>query len=457
MRRVVDVIDVWFDSGAMAYAQYHWPLENQGIFEKQFPADFICEAIDQTRGWFYSLLAISTLVSGQSSYRSCVVPSHVVDADGKKMSKSKGNVVDPIEMMDTYGADALRWYFYTSVAVGSEYRVAPKSFNEVVTGFFRMFWNTYSFFVTYANLDGFTPGSAAPVPVKDRAVLDRWLLSELNQTVERITTELEDLDATGAGRALQAFVEDLSNWYVRRSRRRFWKSESDADKLSAYQTLHEALLTVARLLAPFAPFLADEVYLNLKQGLEGAADSVHLDRWPEVDTASIDKALSAEMARSRRIVETGHKERDRANLKVRQPLQGATVPGPELTTELEAIVLDELNLKSVSYGPEKFHDVVLDTELTPELRLEGLAREIVRRVQGARKDAGYNIDDHIDVLYRADGEVARAFEAWGDHIRQETLAETLGAVDGEAPGGEGAHVAEVSVEGQPVWLALKRR
>ncbi len=457
MRRVVDVIDVWFDSGAMAYAQYHWPLENQGIFEKQFPADFICEAIDQTRGWFYSLLAISTLVSGQSSYRSCVVPSHVVDADGKKMSKSKGNVVDPIEMMDTYGADALRWYFYTSVAVGSEYRVAPKSFNEVVSGFFRMLWNTYSFFVTYANLDGFTPGSAAMVPVKDRAVLDRWLLSELNQTVERITTELEDLDATGAGRALQAFVEDLSNWYVRRSRRRFWKSESDADKLSAYQTLHEALLTVARLLAPFAPFLADEVYLNLKQGLEGAADSVHLDRWPEVDTASIDKALSAEMARSRRIVETGHKERDRANLKVRQPLQGATVPGPELTTELEAIVLDELNLKSVSYGPEKFHDVVLDTELTPELRLEGLAREIVRRVQGARKDAGYNIDDHIDVLYRADGEVARAFEAWGDHIRQETLAETLGAVDGEAPGGEGAHVAEVSVEGQPVWLALKRR
>ncbi|MGB2939227.1 MAG: isoleucine--tRNA ligase [Candidatus Dormiibacterota bacterium] len=454
MKRVVDVIDVWFDSGAMPYAQYHWPFENQETFEEQFPADFICEAIDQTRGWFYSLLAISTQVSGQSSYRSCVVPSHVVDKDGKKMSKSKGNVVDPIEMMDTYGADALRWYFYTAVAVGNEYRVAPKTFGEVVAGFFRMLWNTYSFFVTYANIDGFRPGAEAAVPVAERALLDRWLLSQLSQTVERVTNELEDLDATGAGRAIQGFVEDLSNWYVRRSRRRFWKSESDADKLSAYQTLHETLITLSRLLAPFTPFLADELYLNLARGLAGAADSVHLDLWPEADAAAIDRHLSQEMGRARRIVEAGHKERDRANLKVRQPLKGATVPGPELDRELEAIVLDELNLKSLQYATSDGHEVKLDTEVTPELRREGLAREVVRRIQGARKDAGFNIDDRIEVWYRVDGDLTRVFTEWADYIQRETLAVSLAAADGELPAG--AHVVDQPLERESLWLALRR-
>jgi isoleucyl-tRNA synthetase len=454
MRRVVDVIDVWFDSGAMAYAQYHRPFENQEIFERQFPADFICEAIDQTRGWFYSLLAISTLVSGESSYRSCVVPSHVVDADGKKMSKSKGNVVDPMEMMDTYGADALRWYFYTSVAVGSEYRVAPKMFGEVVAGFFRMLWNTYSFFVTYANIDGFRADAGPAQPVGERALLDRWLLSELNQTVERVTAELEELDATGAGRAIQQFVEDLSNWYVRRSRRRFWKSESDSDKQSAYQTLFETLLAVSRLLAPFTPFLADELYLNLRRALPAAADSVHLDQWPAADPAAIDRDLSREMGRARRIVEAGHKARDRAGLKVRQPLAGATVPGPPLDPELEAIALDELNLKSLRYSDGGDHDVVLDTDVTPELRREGLARELVRRSQGARKDAGYNIEDRIEVRYRTDDELSAVFQEWGDYIRRETLAVSLEPADGGPA--DGAHVVDQPLEGHPLWLSLTR-
>ncbi|MEA2644965.1 MAG: isoleucyl-tRNA synthetase [Chloroflexota bacterium] len=462
MRRVVDLIDVWFDSGAMPYAQHHWPMENQETFAAQFPADFICEAIDQTRGWFYSLLAISTLVSGEPSYRNVICLSHVVDAEGKKMSKSKGNAVDPMEMMDTYGADALRWYFYTSVSAGSEYRVAPKMFAEVVSGFFRMLWNSYSFFVTYANIDGFRPGAAAEVPRAERALLDRWLLAELDATVAEVTTELDAYDATGAGRAIQGFVENLSNWYVRRSRRRFWKSESDSDKLSAYQTLHDALLVVTQLLAPFTPFLADEVYRNLARGVEGAADSVHLAAWPKSAPAAAavaDAELAAGMARARRVVEMGHKERDRANLKVRQPLASATVPGPPLPGELEAIVLDELNLKALAYGAEDGHEVVLDTDVTDDLRREGLAREVVRRVQGARKDAGYNIDDRIDVQYRAEGDLAEAIGAWGDHIRKETLATSMEALDGTVAEGvvsQDWFVSDGPVEGRPLWLALRR-
>lgn len=454
MRRVLDVIDVWFDSGAMPYAQYHWPFENQEIFEQQFPADFICEAIDQTRGWFYSLLAESTLVSGESSYRNVVCLSHVVDAQGKKMSKSKGNVVDPVEMMDRFGADAVRWYFYTSVAAGSEYRVSPKVFADVVGGFMRMLWNCYVFFVQYANLDGFDPGAEPVVPLQERPALDRWLLSELNDCVQRVTAELEAYDATGAGRAIEQFVADLSNWFVRRSRRRFWKSESDSDKLSAYQALHEALTKITLLLAPFAPFIADEVYRNLARG--GArADSVHLAAWPQADVTAIDRDLAQQMTRARRVVELGHKQRDRTGLKVRQPLAGASVPGPPLDPELEAIVVDELNLKSLRYHDHD-HEVELDTEISPELRLEGLARELVRRIQGMRKDAGFNVEDRVNITWRADGEVAEAARAWKGHVSAETLAVTFDElpVGASAPAGwfEGEH----RVEGQTVWLAVRQ-
>ncbi|MGI8608812.1 MAG: isoleucine--tRNA ligase [Candidatus Dormibacteria bacterium] len=454
MRRVLDVIDVWFDSGAMPYAQYHWPFENQDVFARQFPADFICEGIDQTRGWFYSLLAESTLVSGQSSYRNVVCLSHVVDAEGKKMSKSKGNVVDPMEMMDKFGADALRWYFYTSVAVGSEYRVSPKVFADVVGGFMRMLWNCHVFFVQYANLDGFDPEAQEPLPVGQRPSLDRWLLSELNQCVQRVTTELDAFDATGAGRAIEQFVADLSNWYVRRSRRRFWRSESDLDKLSAYQTLHEALTTISLVLAPFAPFVADELYRNLARGT-ARADSVHLANWPEANVEAIDRELAQQMTRARRIVELGHKQRDRTGLKVRQPLAGASVPGPALSPELEAIVLDELNLKSLQYHQHD-HEVELDTEITPALRREGLARELVRRIQGMRKDAGFNVEDRINVSWRAEGEVAEAALAWSEHISTETLAVTFAELPGGATAPAGWHSAEHRVEGDVVWLAVRQ-
>jgi isoleucyl-tRNA synthetase len=451
MHRVIDLIDVWFDSGSMPFAQYHVPFENEDVFAHQYPADFICEGIDQTRGWFYSLMAVGVLMSGQNSYRNVVVNGTVLDKDGKKMSKSVGNVVDPMPVMDRFGADALRWYFCTSASLGNDYRFAEELVQKVATGFLSTLWNSYSFFVTYANLDGFAPVDS-PLAVADRALLDRWLLSQLNLCVARVTEELEDFDPTSSARAIESFVDDLSNWYIRRSRRRFWKSESDSDKLSAYQTLHQALATTAQLLAPFTPFLADEIYRNLGAGR--GADSVHLSDWPAVDTAAVDERLSADMARARRIVEMGHKERDRANLKVRQPLAGATVPGPTLEPELEAIVLDELNLKSLTYGPPDAREVALDTRVTRGLRREGLAREVVRRIQGARKDAGYNIVDRIEVRYRAAGELADAIADWTDHISQETLAVSLQPVDGSL--NDGYYQATLKVEGEVLEIALRK-
>ena len=451
MHRVPDLIDVWFDSGAMPFAQYHHPFENEELFKHQYPADFICEGIDQTRGWFYSLMAIGELMSGQNFYRNVVVNGVVLDKDGKKMSKSVGNVVDPIPVIERFGADAVRWYFVTAAAVGNDYRFGEELIQEVLSGFIRMLWNCYSFFVTYANLDGFEP-AASPLPVRNRALLDRWLLSQLNLCVRRVTDELEEFDPHGSARAIESFVDDLSNWYIRRSRRRFWKSESDTDKVSAYQTLHEALVVTSQMLAPFAPFLADEVYRNLAG--PAAADSVHLSDWPAVDAAAIDEQLSADMDRARRMVEMGHKERDRANLKVRQPLAGATVPGPELDPELETIVLDELNLKALTYVDPDSREVVLDTQLTQELRREGLAREVVRRIQGARKDAGYNIEDRIEVRYRAAGELAEAIADWSEHISQETLAVSLQPLAGTAKDGE--HTTELKVEGEELALALNK-
>jgi isoleucyl-tRNA synthetase len=449
MHRVPDLIDVWFDSGAMPFAQYHHPFEKEEIFKHQYPADFVCEGIDQTRGWFYSLMAIGELMSSQNSYRNVVVNGTVLDKEGKKMSKSIGNVVDPMPVMDRFGADALRWYFVTAASIGNDYRFGEDLVQKVTTGFMSTLWNSYSFFVTYANLDGFEP-VGEPMPYQDRALLDRWLLSQLHLCLNRVTDELEEFDPHGSARAIEEFVEDLSNWYIRRSRRRFWKSESDADKVSAYQTLHEALRVTSQMLAPFTPFLADEVYRNL--GGPAAADSVHLSDWPAVDASAIDEKLSVEMARARRIVEMGHKERDRANLKVRQPLAGATVPGPPLDPELEAIVLDELNLKSLAYGDPESREVVLDTRLTPELRHEGLSREVVRRIQGARKDAGYNIEDRIEVRFGAEGELAEAIATWRDNIMRETLAVVLET-------GSGADTdfhLETKVDGQALALAIRR-
>ncbi|MEE8471066.1 MAG: isoleucine--tRNA ligase, partial [Dehalococcoidia bacterium] len=294
MQRVPDVIDCWFDSGAMSIAQWHFPFENGTLLEDgRFPADYICEAVDQTRGWFYSLHALSTLLFEQPCFRNVICLGHILDSAGEKMSKSKGNVVTPAEVLDTSGADALRWYLYTSSPPGNVRRFSRELVHEVVRKFMLTLWNIYSFFVTYANIDKFDPHADARMEALSET--DRWILSELNQLVDRVTRSLDEYDPTAAGRRIEDFVQDLSNWYVRRSRKRFWKSENDSDKQMAYSTLYLCLVTLAKLLAPFTPFIAEELYQNLVASVdENAPESVHLTDYPRADLSQVDEALSAD-------------------------------------------------------------------------------------------------------------------------------------------------------------------
>ena len=351
MRRAPEVIDAWFDSGSMPFAQWHYPFENEETFAERFPADYICEAIDQTRGWFYSLIAIATLIEGRSSYKRVLCLGHILDGEGQKMSKSKGNVVQPDDILDHQGADAIRWFMFSSQQPWSPRRFSAEMVDEVVRKFLLTLWNTYSFFTLYANIDRFDP-SATESPLEDRPLLDRWLVGELSMLVQDVTAGLEAYDATGTARRIQEFVDDLSNWYVRRSRRRFWKSESDADKLAAYHTLHEALVTVAKLLAPFTPFIAEELYQNLVRSVDAEApESVHLCAWPVADEQAIDAGVSFDMAAARRVVEMGRAARNAAAVKTRQPLAEVVVALPEAEAQavarLRDVVLDELNAKEL--------------------------------------------------------------------------------------------------------------
>ena len=441
MRRVPEVLDTWFDSGSMPFAQRGYPRKDIELFEETFPAEFISEAIDQTRGWFYTLLAISTLLFKQNSYRNVICLGHVVDPAGKKASKSRGNVLDPNYLFDTFGSDAVRWYFYTSTQVGENYRTGDAALRETVQQFFIPLWNCFSFFVTYARLDRFDP-TREQVPLAQRHVLDRWLMSRLNNLVASVNTGLDSYDAVEPARRIQRFVDDLSNWYIRRSRRRFWKSQSDVDKLAAYQTLYEALRTVAGLMAPFAPFTADAIHRNLCDGR-----SVHLADFPETVGAE-DAEVEAQMARARQGVEAGLAARDAARLKVRQPLASITLPGDELPEEIVAIIRDELNVKNVTFGAA---EVRLDTEITEPLKLEGLAREIVRVIQDRRKRLGFNVEDRIDTRYDADGMLVRAIERHADYIKSETLSVTLKL--GREHGFEGE---QGMIEGEQIWIGLKR-
>ena len=358
MKRVPDLIDVWFDSGSMPVAQWHYPFENQEMFKKQFPADYICEAVDQTRGWFYTLHAISTLLFDQICFKNVLSLGHVVDADGKKMSKHLGNVIDPWTVLDESGADAFRWYFYTCAPPGAEKRFAPSMVTDVVKNFTLTLWNIYSFFVTYANLDQpdltITPSPTTEGKGKRSGNdLDRWLLSALNTLVRDVTKAYESYDVPGATRPIEAFVETLSTWYLRRSRRRFWKSESDTDKQAAYSTLYTALVTLSKLLAPTMPFLADEMYRNLVCSLNAnAPESVHLAAWPKADETQIDETLNREMALVMKMVSLGHNARQKANRKVRQPLAEAAFALGHLDERhavetYSELITDELNVKKV--------------------------------------------------------------------------------------------------------------
>lgn len=349
MQRIPDLIDVWFDSGSMPYAQWHYPFENHDKFQEQFPADYICEAVDQTRGWFYSLHAISTLLNNAVCFENVICLGLILDGEGRKMSKSLGNIADPWDVLNTHGADAFRWYLYTASPPGQERRFSSELVGEVVRDFTLTLWNVYSFFVTYANLDK----PALATRTWSENLLDRWLLSELNVLVRDVTDAYENYDVPNATRPIATFVEKLSTWYLRRSRRRFWKSESDSDKQSAYQTLYTALVTVAKMLAPSMPFLAEELYQNLVLSVDQfAPESVALAEWPAFDGAFIDEELNRDMSLVTKLVSLGHSARQKANRKVRQPLAevafsvGNAVEAKAVIAFSE-LIEDELNVKMV--------------------------------------------------------------------------------------------------------------
>lgn len=350
MTRVTVLIDVWFDSGAMPYAQWHYPFENQDTFKAQFPADYICEAVDQTRGWFYSLHALSTMLFDSVAYKNVICLGLILDGNGEKMSKSKGNIVNPWDVLNAHGADAFRWYLYTATPPGNERRFSTELVGDVMRSFTLTLWNVYSFFVTYASLDNWTPADVSQSNLSD---LDKWLLSELNTLVRDVTKGYETYDVTGATRPIEKFVENLSTWYLRRSRRRFWKSESDSDKQAAYSTLYTALVTLSKLLAPAMPFLADELYQNLVRSADpDAPESVHLATWPEVDKTFVDESLNRDMQLVMRLASLGHAARAKANRKVRQPLAEAAFSVSNVNerpalTQYADLLMDELNVKKI--------------------------------------------------------------------------------------------------------------
>jgi isoleucyl-tRNA synthetase len=415
--RVPEVLDVWFDSGSMPFAQWGYPRsrDSEERLSNQFPADYICEAVDQTRGWFYSLLAVSTMLFGEGSYKNCLVLGHILDAEGKKMSKSLGNVIDPWEVFEKQGADALRWALYTATSPGNTRRFSMAQVDEAVRKYLLTLWNTYSFFVTYARIDGFDPNEDYVEP-EERSLMDRWALSELQLTVQNVTQRLDAYDVTAAGRAVGEFVDELSNWFVRRSRRRFWKGEDDRDKKAAHSTLYECLVAVTKLTAPFTPFVAESLYQNLVVNVEEEApESVHLAAWPEYQEELVDQGLSERMAAARRVVALGRAARNAAAIKTRQPLREVVVvdeaPDGKEDSRIKAgveslsgIVLDELNVKELTFG-EAEDVVAYDLKpnlgvvgpkygrLVPGLRaaLEGAAPEV-----GARAAAGESISVGVE-------------------------------------------------------------
>jgi isoleucyl-tRNA synthetase len=544
MRRVPEVIDVWFDSGAMPVAQWGYPTHNQEMFEEQFPADYICEAVDQTRGWFYTLHSISTMVFGEPSFKNVICLGLILDGEGQKMSKSRGNVVDPWDVMNQHGADAMRWYLYTSGQPGEPRRFSIDLVGEVVKKFYSTLWNTYSFFVTYANIDQWKPNSEAP-PVSERDPLDQWLLAELHQMIKDVTRAYDSYDVPGATRPIQVFVENLSNWYVRLSRRRFWKGENDAEKLGAYATLYEVLVTLTKLLAPPMPLLADSMYRNLVTQFEPKApQSVHLVDWPEFNPALIDEKAIKEMRLVQRLVSLGRAARETAEIGTRQPLASALFVTREkgesaAVDRLSELILGELNVKQLkvldsadevvdyvlnplpsmlgrkfgkdfprvqkalregekaqvqqwartlnsgenvtleidgepfevtpeevevrqnaaegfAVAEEQGYLAALDTQLTDELVMEGLAREVVRRIQSTRKDANFEIDDHIFVIYEASDRLAKAIEQFSDYIQTETLARSLEKREPDNGYYRADFTGDNAVKGETLSLALKR-
>jgi isoleucyl-tRNA synthetase len=462
----------------MPFAQSHYPFENNSLFKDgRFPADYICEAVDQTRGWFYSLHAESTLLFAQPCYRNVICLGLILDAKGEKMSKARGNVVEPWAVINKYGADALRWYCFTAAPPGNVRRFSVAMIADITRRFLLTLWNVYSFFVTYANIDHFAPGVGSALETE--SPLDRWIISGLNQLISEVDKNLDGYDPTGAGRKIEAFVDDLSNWYVRRSRRRFWKSENDSDKLSAYNTLYQCLTTLTRLLAPFMPFTSEELYRNLVASVSPEApQSVHLTDFPVADTNKIDSQLMSDTRLAMKIASLGRAARAQAGIKVRQPLAVCYIApnhpkdparAQQMRRSLErmaAPVKDELNVKRLEFvgdvsqlaapdvtraADEEF-TIAIPTEISPELLAEGLAREIVRRIQTMRRSAGFDIADHIVTYIQGDEPAHRVLADFGSYIKQETLSREI--IEGVPPAD--AHTQNFRLEGYDMQLGVKK-
>jgi len=511
MARELDLIDVWFDSGAMPYAQWHYPFENKEMVDegKAFPADFIAEGVDQTRGWFYTLHAISTMIKGSVAFKNVVSNGLVLDKNGQKMSKRLGNAADPFETMAKFGADATRWYMITNAPPWDNLKFDLDGITEVQRKYFRALHNSYSFFSLYANVDQFTHAES-PIPMENRPEIDRWVISRLNSLVAEVESAFESYEPTRAGRAIQDFVVDeLSNWYVRLCRRRFWKGDYSEDKIAAYQTLYRCLVTVAKLSAPIAPFYSDQLFndLNGVTGLESDS-SVHLAAWPICHNDEIDIDLEKRMALAQTVSSLVLSLRKRENIRVRQPLQKIMVPVIDDAfeahlKEVESLILSEVNVKELEYvrdssvfvksikpnfkalGPkvgknmkalsaqvaqlsqdqisameregmlqlnldgdpfeliaedveiatkdipgwkvasEGSVTVALDVTISPELRSEGIARELVNRIQNLRKDSGLDVTDRIDLYVENHPEIEQAVNINKNYICAETLADKL--------------------------------
>ena len=531
MHRVPEVIDCWFDSGAMPFAQHHYPFENKDIFEKQFPAQFISEAVDQTRGWFYSLLAESTILFNKAPYENVIVLGHVQDENGQKMSKSKGNAVDPFDALQTYGADAIRWYFYINSAPWLPNRFHGKAVQEGQRKFMGTLWNTYAFFVLYANIDNFD-ASRYILDYSKLSVMDKWILSKLNSVVGEVDDDLGNYKIPEAARALQEFVDDLSNWYVRRSRERFWAKGMEQDKINAYMTLYTCLVTFCKAAAPMIPFMTEEIYQNLVRSVDASQpESIHLCDFPKVEEEHVDKKLEADMDIVLKAVVMGRACRNTANIKNRQPVNTMFVKAEyELTDFYKDIIADELNVKKVVFtndvreftsytfkpqlrtvGPKygkqlgaikkyleeldgnaamdtlqkdgalKFTagdvevslteedlliemtqkegyvteadnsmTVVLDTNLTPELIEEGFVLELISKIQTMRKDAGFEVTDHIRVAFADNDKIEEIAQKHEKEIAGKVLADALSVKN------ELSVAKEWNVNGENVKISVER-
>jgi len=441
--RIDKVMDSWFEAGSMPFAQFHYPFENKEKFEANFPGDFIVEYVGQVRAWFYYMHAMSVALFGTNSFKNVITTGTLAGNDGRKMSKSYGNFTDPTELMDKFSADSLRFLLLSSpVLNGEDFALHDKDVGDVARKL-SMVWNMYDFFTMYAEVDGweFDPKQAQILsPADVTNPLDKWVISRVHQLNEHVTRNMDAYNLPDAMAEILPFIEDASNWYVRRSRRRFWKSEDDGDKNDAYRTLHYVLLKLSLILAPFTPFLAEELY----QKLGGDSESVHLLDWPT--EFGVDQLVLDEMEQVRGFVNEGLSLRAKAGLKVRQPLASVTVPNLGKFVDYEAILTDELNVKSVKTGKE----VSIDEKLTAELKREGLMREVIRYVQAARKKAGLNVDDHITLFLATDDkELTKAIEEHRETIYAETLAETAAKA--------GEYSEDAKVEGATLTVSLSKK